>query len=182
MILPPTTCIINGGVQCKFVVSFSKHVWCSGTVTRFEFPPLLMHKRCAPLLTMTDRLLEILSGLPENPSLVIELYEEVFKSSFFTFVRKGTEERWNTIEFLTYDTKDHVRELPLFTQEQFVLLDQPADSHLVEIGGQELWEKLLTIIETGRCEVAIDPIQTHGIRLTKEMIQGMLSKYGATST
>jgi CubicO group peptidase (beta-lactamase class C family) len=40
-----TKCIINGGVQCKFVVYFSKCVWFRGTVTRFEFPPLLMHKR-----------------------------------------------------------------------------------------------------------------------------------------
>ena len=130
---------------------------------------------------MNHRLKEILSGLATNPSLVVDLYEELFNGSYFGFVRKGTEERWNTIEFLTYDSKDHIRELPLFTQIDSVFPDQPADSHLVEISGQELWEKLLTIVETGKCEVAIDPSQAQGIRLTKEMILGMISKYGTIS-
>lgn len=40
-----TKCIINGGVQCKFVVYFLNNALCRGTVKRFELPPLLMHKR-----------------------------------------------------------------------------------------------------------------------------------------
>lgn len=33
-------------VKGKIGVSFSNYVWCRGTVTRFEYPPLLIHKRC----------------------------------------------------------------------------------------------------------------------------------------
>jgi hypothetical protein len=40
-----------------------------------------------------------------------------------------------------------------------------------------LWKRLLDIVVTGQCEVAIDPMEAHGIRLTREMILSMVSKY-----
>jgi hypothetical protein len=44
-----------------------------------------------------------------------------------------------------------------------------------------LWIKLLDVIENAKCQVAIDPGQPHGIRLTKEMVLGMISSYGSPS-
>lgn len=37
---------------------------------------------------------------------------------------------------------------------------------------------LLNITENGKCEVAINPNQEHGIRLTQEIILGMIGSYG----
>jgi hypothetical protein len=58
-----------------------------------------------------------------------------------------------------------------------VLQDIPQDSLYVSIPGDVLWKRLLDIVVTGQCEVAIDPMEAHGIRLTREMILSMVSKY-----
>jgi hypothetical protein len=126
---------------------------------------------------MSDTLLNILKALSKDPTLAIELYREIFESSFFSFVRNGTEENWNTLEFLTYDTSDDIKELPLFTHKTFVFMEHPFDAIIVEVFGESLWDKLLNIVETGKCEAAINPGQSFGIRLTREMILGMVSKY-----
>jgi hypothetical protein len=44
--LPPTACLRNGGVTCKFKVLSSFNVWFSGTGRGFGSPPLRKHKRC----------------------------------------------------------------------------------------------------------------------------------------
>ncbi|MDB5221488.1 MAG: hypothetical protein JWN83_155 [Chitinophagaceae bacterium] len=124
-------------------------------------------------------LLETLNGLKEDPTLVLQLYQQLFGENYFAIIRPGTENDLDKMEFLIYDTPDEVRELPLFTSEHFVLYDLAKNASVIQIGGQSFWERLLDIIETGKCEVAINPLQPHSIRLTKEMILGMIGNYGA---
>ena len=54
-----TKAITNGGVQSNIVVWFSKCVWCRGTMTRFEVPPLVIAKRCAQFLQKRDMLRKV---------------------------------------------------------------------------------------------------------------------------
>ncbi|MFN8350621.1 MAG: hypothetical protein U0U25_04065 [Flavobacteriales bacterium] len=84
--------------------------------------------------------------------------------------------------FLTYDTIDGVRELPVFTEEEFILRDLSDEAEHVLINGVELWSRLSDVVETGKCEVGVDAGQSHGIRLNKEMLIGMLAMYGAKNT
>jgi hypothetical protein len=127
---------------------------------------------------MTKTLIDTLKGLKADPSLVLQLYGQLFEATFYLLVRKGTETSLDKAEFLTYDTQDNIRELPLFTTDKFLIDNLLVDALAIQVGGQSLWLRLLGIIETGKCEVAINPGQTHGIRLTKEMIIGMIEKYG----
>jgi hypothetical protein len=49
--------------------NFLNNVWCRGTVTRFEFPPLLMHKRWLPLqkqIMTRDTVIELNNFLTDN--------------------------------------------------------------------------------------------------------------------
>jgi hypothetical protein len=127
---------------------------------------------------MTNSLVDTLKGLKTDPTLVTQLYKQLFESTYYVLVRSGTEKDLTQMEFLTYDTKDEVRELPLFTNEKFILNNLSQSALIIKIYGQSFWKKMLDIIETGKCEAAIDPGQVHGIRLTKEMILGMLVNYG----
>ncbi len=131
--------------------------------------------------SMNERLISILNSLKSDPSVVVILYEEIFNSTFFAIIQKGTESSLNRMKFLTYPTSDEVRELPIFSSKDFLLPDLTEDSSIIELYGQSFWEQMLEIIETGKCEIAINPGQPHGIRLTKEMIQGMILKYGAVN-
>ena len=82
------------------------------------------------------------------------------------------------MEFLTYPSSG-MRELPLFTHPDFVLsLDAPG-AVLVHVQGQLLWPRLLDVVKTRECEAAVDPGQAHGVRLTREMIVGMVVTQGA---
>lgn len=129
---------------------------------------------------MPETLIEILKGLQSDPTLAIALYKELFENSFFALVRRDTEDSIETMEFVIYPTEDNLRELPLFTHENFIFRSYPKDAVKVRVFGEALWGKLLTIVETGICEAAINPGQTHGIRLTREMILGMIAKYGTS--
>lgn len=126
---------------------------------------------------MKDSLIDILEGLRQDPTLVVELYKKLFDSSYFTLVRPGTETSIEEMEFLTYDTQDDIRELPLFTNDLFILKGLTQEALTIQVSGQPFWARLLDIIETGVCEVAVNPGQKHGIRLTKEMILGMIANY-----
>ena len=127
---------------------------------------------------MTLSLLDTLNQLRTDPTVVIRLYGQLFEANFLTMVRKGTENSLEKMEFLTYDTIDGLRELPLFTSDKFVINNLSPDALTIKLGGQLFWTRLLDIIETGKCEVAINPRQTHSIRLTKEIILGMIANHG----
>lgn len=127
---------------------------------------------------MTTSLLNTLNGLAKEPTLVLHLYKQVFEATFCALVRSGTEKGLDKMEFLTYNTQDNIRELPLFTSEEFILNNPPQDTLVVQVSGQLLWTKLLDILESGKCEGAINPGQAHGIRLIKEIVLGMIANYG----
>ncbi len=131
--------------------------------------------------TMSETILEILSALPGNPSLMDNLYEELYKSIFITFARNGTEAKWTSIEFLTYNCDDGMREVPLFTDKSFVFKEYPTDALLVEAGGPQFWVKLSTMAETNKCVIAINPDQSNCTRITKEMILEMINLFGNNS-
>lgn len=127
---------------------------------------------------MTTSLIDTLNGLRADPTLVIQLYSQLFEEAYYALVCPGTEKDLDKMEFLTYETQDKIIELPLFTSEQFIIDTLTQDAVVIQVRGQLFWKRLLDIIETGKCEVAINPLQTHSIRLTKEMILGMIANYG----
>ena len=126
---------------------------------------------------MNENLIIILKNLKSDPTQVVLLYERLYKSNFIALVRPNTEGQLNTMEFLTYPTVDEIGELPIFTSSQYVYDFGQAHPILIELLGKDLWPKLSDIIKTGTLEVAVDPGQDHGIRLTTEMILGMISMY-----
>ncbi len=123
-------------------------------------------------------LLNTLRGLKQDPTLVVKLYKQLFEAEYFLLVRKGAEQSLNKTEFLIYDSKDKIKELPLFTTRKFIIKNLSSDTLVVKNGGQLFWVRLLDVVETGKCEIAIDPEQEHSVRLTKEMILGMIANYG----
>lgn len=119
----------------------------------------------------------MLTGLRKDPTLVAQLYGQLFDAKYFSLVRKGTEHSLSATEFLTYNAKDGIKELPLFTADKFIISNLPHQTMAIQLGGRLFWTRLLDVVETGKCEVAIDPGQPHGIRLTKEMILGMIATH-----
>lgn len=130
---------------------------------------------------MSETLTRTLQDLITDKTVVVRLYEEIFVSRFFTLIKTGPNDRWDKVSFLAYETTDKISAIPLFTDESFIFGSYPDTATKVEIWGQPLWEKLLTIVETGKCEIEIDPGQPHGIRLTKEILLGMIAQYGINS-
>ena len=127
-------------------------------------------------------LLKTLKGLRADPTLVSNLYHELFNARLWVLVQQPVRAIEDML-FLTYPTKDGVRELPAFTAPDRELLVQlvsrTKDADVQRIEGKRLWSRLLGIVKTGVCEVAVDPGEVHGICLTREMILGMLNKYGS---
>jgi len=126
-----------------------------------------------------SELLKTLRALPTDPGRVVDLYSQLYAESFLAFVQAGSETNLGSALFLTYPTQSQLRELPVFTSREFVLPNMPADAVLITVPGSALWPRLLDIVKTGECEAAVDPCQKHGIRLKREMILGMISKYAA---
>lgn len=127
---------------------------------------------------MSETLIQTLRELITDKTVVVRLYQEVFYSRFFTFIKGGEIDTWDNIFFCIYDTSDKITAIPLFTNEEFAFDIYSENAVRVEIWGQPFWEKLLTIVETGNCEIEIDPGQPHGIRINKEMLLGMVAQYG----
>jgi hypothetical protein len=126
--------------------------------------------------TMNEQLLDILIRLQTDKSVVVYLYEQLFRSDYFALVDPNTTNDLYSFKFLTYDSHDGLRELPVFTKEEFILgLSNGAEIHAIP--GNLLWVRLLDIVESGKLEVAIDPGQSHGIRINNQMILGMISMY-----
>jgi len=134
---------------------------------------------------MNKSLIKTLCDFRNDVTLVIGLYQQLFNSRFCVLAKKPAEDL-QTMLFLTYPTKDGIRELPVFTEPHRDLLlnlsTELLDAITIEIDGKDLWPKMLDIVKTDECEVAIDPGEHYGIRLTQEMILGMVCQYGTTHT
>jgi len=129
---------------------------------------------------MNESVILVLKNLQKDSSYVVQLYEELYKAKFLTLARPGSEKDLESMEFLTYPTADKISELPIFTSKEFLIDFSSVQPLAIELEGDKLWSKLLEIVETGNLEIAVDPGQNHGIRLTKEMILGMISMYAKT--
>ena len=126
---------------------------------------------------MNNSIEKTLEALMNDTSVVIHLYQELYNGSFFLFVRTGTESNLAQSEFLVYPTSDGVHELPVFTNTEFMSIISTPESKIILIPGPDLWPRLYEIIESCDYEVAVNPGQSHGIRLTSSTILGMISQY-----
>jgi hypothetical protein len=127
---------------------------------------------------MNDELLQTLKALPTDPGRVVDLYSQLYAGLFVVPVQAGSEADIGTAMFLIYPTPDGVSELPLFTSHDYVLRNLPNDVAFVSVPGAVLWPRLFDVVKAaGRCMAAVDPGQTHGIRLSDSMILGMISSY-----
>jgi SseB protein N-terminal domain len=130
---------------------------------------------------VNDDLVESLIILKRDPTIVVRLYEQVFRGRFFALVADPAAPI-SSIAFLSYPSANGIRCIPLFTSVSRRLLSElkteAGNPRAVEFDGPLLWSRMLEIIRTGGCEVELDPGESHGIRLTKEMILGMVSTYG----
>ena len=131
---------------------------------------------------MNTELLDTLKALPADPARATELYSQLFDASFIVLVQSGSEQDLGSMLFLTYLSSGGVRELPVFTQKDFILTDLADNAISVEVHGVHLWRRLLDYVKTGECEAAVDPGTPHGIRLNREMVLGMCLKYGDESS
>ena len=130
---------------------------------------------------MNEQLIETLERLPSEPAVVIDLYAQLYSGCFWVLVQDQAAQI-DELSFLTYPSGDGARELPVFTSPERRLVgglrEQGSDAQLLRIDGPALWRRLLELAASGVCEPAVDPGEAHGIRLTREMILGMVGKYG----
>lgn len=130
---------------------------------------------------MNEQLLDTLRGFRTDLGLVVGLYRQLFEGRFWVLAQRPAE-RLETMLFLTYPTQDGIRELPVFTaRDRSLLLQFTADLPdcvSIDVEGARLWPRLLEIVRTRECEAAVDPGEDYAIRVTREMILGMVSKFG----
>jgi hypothetical protein len=127
---------------------------------------------------MNSDLVGTLKALSTDPARVVDLYRQLYAGSFVVPVQEGSERDLGTALFVTYPCPDGARELPVFTSLDYVLKDMPIEVVLVTVNGNALWPRLLELVRTAKCEVAVDPGQVHGIRLRETMILGMIRSHG----
>ena len=134
---------------------------------------------------MNEDLIKTLQGFRHDYGLVVDLYRQLFDGQFWTLIKQPVVPIQQML-FLTYPTPDGTRELPVFTSPDRALISQlQSDSNeavCVQLEGVDLWPRTTDIVKTGECEVAVDPGEQHGIRLTTEMILGMVNEYGTRHT
>ncbi|MEZ0260489.1 MAG: SseB family protein [Alphaproteobacteria bacterium] len=132
-------------------------------------------------MKINHELIKTLEGLKNDPSLALALYQQLFFGHFWVIIPQSTGDVLDG-GFLTYDGAGNIRELPFFTSPERHLLSQlhsqQNDSTIVEVEGKVLWPKMLDIVSRGELEVAVDPGEAHGIRITREMILGMVKLHG----
>ncbi|HTS17784.1 MAG TPA: SseB family protein [Verrucomicrobiae bacterium] len=130
---------------------------------------------------MNEELLRTLRGLPKDPTLAVILYKQLFEGRYWALVQKPGGDLARML-FLTYPTRDGLRELPVFTAQDRRLLSkfstEEPGAMTAELEGRSMWPRMLDIVKTRECEVAVDPTEQYGIRLTREMILAMISMYG----
>ncbi len=130
---------------------------------------------------MNEELVQTLTQLRHDSSVAVDLYRQLFQGHYWALVQRA-DVPIQAMSFLTYATKDHIQELPVFTSQELPLLsrlESQGKSIRTYMTGPNLWSRMLDIVKTGQCEVAVDPGEKHGIRLTAEMVLGMISKYGS---
>lgn len=127
---------------------------------------------------MNDELHATLDALPNNPAVVVDLYRQLYSADFFALVQAGTESSIQTMGFLTYDTRDGIKELPLFTSHSVAAgFKVPTDALLAQIPGKLLWPRLSALLKENEIQAAVNPTEAHGIRLTDRMVLMMIAEY-----
>jgi hypothetical protein len=130
---------------------------------------------------MNEKLIDTLSRLPSDPTVVVELYGQLFDARFWVLGQPTVNA--DAMQFLTYPTADEARELPAFTLDsRSVLADlsrQVPAAQIEEVEGPRFWSRILQLLESESFFVAVDPGEKHGIRLTREMILGMVGLHAA---
>ena len=127
-------------------------------------------------------LLTTLKALRTDPARVVDLYRQLHSSTLLALVESGSETTPNSLSFLSYEGADGIRELPLFTRREYNLAGMPPDAVLIEVSGPVIWSRLLEVVDWSTTQVAVDPGQPHGIRLTQVMILGMVKTYARASS
>jgi SseB protein N-terminal domain len=133
-------------------------------------------------LLMNKDLVASLQALRRDPAVVGTLYQQLFEATLLVLVVDPAAEPRH-MSFLTYPSADATRELPVFRCHGRVLLQRllsESDAQAVAVNGRELWPRMLDIVETGACEVAIDAGEDHGIRINREILLGMVNSFGKT--
>ena len=126
---------------------------------------------------MNELLITTLKELVTDKAVVVKLYERLFNGEFFTVVNPDTGLKIEMLEFLSYPTVDNATEIPIYTREEYIFGFDNYDISIINIPANILWPRLLDVIDSSQCQIAVDPGQAHGIRVTKTMILGMISTY-----
>ena len=128
---------------------------------------------------MNQQLVDKLKELLKDPTIALEIYEQLFNADLIALVfdPKATHDR---LSFLTYETTDGLCGLPVFTSNQTVLLsslEAESTAKRLTLNGHQLWPILLKQAEDINCQIEIDAGEDYGIRLSKEMLLGMIAMY-----
>jgi hypothetical protein len=129
---------------------------------------------------VNEELVATLEALRGDPAAAVELYDQLLAARLLALVQDPHAPLASML-FLTYDTPDGVRELPLFTSPAATLLadlQEQSGAAAVEFEGPVLWRRLLDVIDTGHCEAAVDPGEARGVRINREAALGMVSSAG----
>ena len=127
-------------------------------------------------------LLRLLRGLRADPTLTIPLQECLFSAQLWALIEAPAP--ITHMSFLSYPAHDGWRELPVFTAPDRPLLRQlTSESRALatQVAGPTFWPRMLDVTKAGKCEVAVDPGEAHGIRVTLQMALGMVQMYGSPS-
>jgi type III secretion system (T3SS) SseB-like protein len=129
---------------------------------------------------MNEELAKSLEALRRDPAVVVTLYRQLFDAILIALVADANVSL-REIAFLTYPTGDGIAEVPVFTNHERPLLRQLEKENgatRLEISGSELWPKLLDFVQSGECEIAVDPGEHHSIAINRELLLGIVKTKG----
>ncbi|QYM78600.1 SseB family protein [Horticoccus luteus] len=128
---------------------------------------------------MNRGLVDLLKQLPDDVTVVVELYRALFSGRFWVLAQHT--DHFHATQFLTYPAADGARELPVFTSaDRELLVDlhrQVSAAEVREVDGRTLWPRLIDVLDSDTF-VAVDAAEKHGIRLSKAMIMGFVKLHG----
>src|SRR5690348_6025389 len=130
-------------------------------------------------LPMNDKLVASLQPLRRDPAVVVTLYRQLFEANLVALVADPAAEPRH-MSFLTYPSADGIRELPVFTSDGRAVLQRllgESDARTAAVNGRELWPRVLDMVETGVCEVEVDPGENHSLRISREILLGMVRSF-----
>ena len=132
---------------------------------------------------MNERLIATLARLRDDPALAAHLYEDLFNSRFWTLAwRSGV----GAGGYVGCQRADGGWEIPVFTHPDRSFLtrlaiDIPA-AQRVSVEGKTLWEQILNdYLDDRVTRVVVDPGEAHAILLARDMVLGMVNRYGIAS-